>query len=245
MNRLKVVTYNIHKGVQGLGPMSRLQIHDLGLAIEQLDADLVFLQEVRAFNHAQAKRFSNWPEIPQADFLAPLGYHAVYQTNAYTRHGEHGNALLSRWPVLGQFHHNISDHRFEQRGLLHVVLNWQNLKLHAIVVHLGLLHGSRIRQIAMLHNYLDEKVPHHEKVIVAGDFNDWGSSVTRMMRSQGFVCQVQRTPTFPSRLPLTQLDHVYVRGLMLEHISVPMGKIWARLSDHLPLQATLRWESEP
>ena len=33
---LKVATYNIHKGVQGLGPARRLEIHNLGLAIEQL-----------------------------------------------------------------------------------------------------------------------------------------------------------------------------------------------------------------
>ena len=41
-------------------------------------------------------------EKGQAEFLAPLGYTAVYETNAYTRHGEHGNALLTRWPVIRQ-----------------------------------------------------------------------------------------------------------------------------------------------
>ena len=43
---LRVATYNIHKGVQGLGPARRLEIHNLGHAIEQLDADIVCLQEV-------------------------------------------------------------------------------------------------------------------------------------------------------------------------------------------------------
>src|SRR5256885_3792383 len=52
------------------------------------------------------------------DALPILGYEAVYRTNAYTRHGEHGNALLTRWPVVGHQHEDISDHRFEQRGLL-------------------------------------------------------------------------------------------------------------------------------
>ena len=45
---LRVATYNIHKGVQGLGPARRLEIHNLGHAVEQLDADIVCLQEVRA-----------------------------------------------------------------------------------------------------------------------------------------------------------------------------------------------------
>jgi endonuclease/exonuclease/phosphatase family metal-dependent hydrolase len=44
---LRVATYNIHKGVRGVGPGRRLEIHNLGLGIEALDADLVCLQEVR------------------------------------------------------------------------------------------------------------------------------------------------------------------------------------------------------
>ena len=47
---LRVATYNIHKGVRGVGPAKRLEIHNLGLAIEALDADLVCLQEVRRFH---------------------------------------------------------------------------------------------------------------------------------------------------------------------------------------------------
>ena len=50
--RLRVATYNIHKGVRGVGPMRRLEIHNLGLGVEALDADLVFLQEVRSFHRA-------------------------------------------------------------------------------------------------------------------------------------------------------------------------------------------------
>ena len=40
---LRVATYNIHKGVRGMGPNRRLEIHNLGLGIEALDADLVYL----------------------------------------------------------------------------------------------------------------------------------------------------------------------------------------------------------
>ena len=38
---LRVATWNIHKGVQGVGPAKRLEIHNIGHAVEQLDADLV------------------------------------------------------------------------------------------------------------------------------------------------------------------------------------------------------------
>ena len=62
-------------------------------ALAALDADIVCLQEVRHFNTPLARRFSHWPSEGQAQVLAPLGYHVVYQTNARTIHGEHGNAL--------------------------------------------------------------------------------------------------------------------------------------------------------
>jgi len=43
MSRLRVATYNIHKGVRGIGAARRLEIHNLVLGVEALDADLVFL----------------------------------------------------------------------------------------------------------------------------------------------------------------------------------------------------------
>ena len=55
---LRVATYNIHKGVQGVGPTRRLEIHNLALAIETLDADIVCLQEVRQGNRKEAIYFT-------------------------------------------------------------------------------------------------------------------------------------------------------------------------------------------
>ncbi len=235
---LRVATYNIHKGVQGIGPASRLEIHNLGHAIEQLDADIVCLQEVRKLNRKGAQRFARWPELPQADFLAPEGYQAVYETNAYTRHGEHGNALLSRWPVVKHRHEDMSDHRFEQRGLLHVELEIESRPVHAIVVHLGLIRGSRIRQIAQLREFVEREVPAHEPLVVAGDFNDWGARMRIAMNAMGMHdFAAARSLTYPSRLPITQLDFVYARHLVPVSVSVPRGRIWGRMSDHLPLVA--------
>ena len=68
MTLVRVATYNIHKGVQGIGPARRLEIHNLGHAVEQLDADIVCLQEVRKLNRGEAAFFAHWPTIPQADY---------------------------------------------------------------------------------------------------------------------------------------------------------------------------------
>lgn len=243
-DRLRIATYNIHKGVQGIGPTRRLEIHNLGQAVQQLDADIICLQEVRKLHRREAQYFAHWPDVPQADFLAPDGYAAIYRTNAITRHGEHGNALLTRWPVLGHQHEDISDHRFEQRGLLHVELDIQTRPVHVVVVHLGLIPGSRVRQIHRLQAFIEREVPSASPLVVAGDFNDWGQQIKRMLAGLG-LHEYEETPahrafTYPARLPIVQLDHVYVRGLEPLGLQVPRGRNWWRMSDHLPLVAEFR-----
>mgnify|MGYP000402649202 CR=1 FL=1 len=240
---LRVATWNIHKGVQGLGPARRLEIHNIGHAEEQLDADIVCLQEVRRMNRREERYFSHWPAQPQADYLAPEGYEAVYRTNATTRHGEHGNAMLSRWPVLSHQHRDISDHRFEQRGFLHTEVQVVDRVVHVIVVHLGLIPASRVRQITQLLAFIAREIPHDAPVLVAGDFNDWGRRVGKMMQGAGLVEWTHsRALTYPSRLPIVQLDHVYARGLRPMGVMVPHGRIWRRMSDHLPLVAEFQWD---
>jgi endonuclease/exonuclease/phosphatase family metal-dependent hydrolase len=39
--------------------------------------------------------------------------------------------------------HDVSDHAYEQRGILHCVLETPAGKVHCYVVHLGLFEGSR------------------------------------------------------------------------------------------------------
>ena len=250
MNTLRVATYNIHKGVQGLGPVRRLEIHNLQHAVAQLDADIVCLQEVRLFHHREAAFFDQtwfgWPEQGQAEFLAPAGYEVAYRTNAKTRFGEHGNALLSRWPLGDVGHHDVSDHAFEQRGLLHVPVHWQGTVVHVVVAHFGLIHASRMRQVDRLAAFLREHVPAGAPALVAGDFNDWGERLDPAMRAHGLrragLQGQARRATFPSRLPVFALDRVYTVGLRCTGLQVPRGPSWARMSDHLPLVVELALE---
>jgi len=253
---LRVATYNIHKGVRGVGPRKRLEIHNLGRAVEAFDADLVCLQEVRLYHHREARRFQGvgpgWPENGQAEYLAPAGYAVAYRTNAVTRHGEHGNALLSRWPIGDIGHHDVSDHRFEQRGLLHVPVQWAGGLVHAVVAHFGLAHASRVRQVQRLARYLAAEVPPDEPLLVAGDFNDWGEKLDEPMRGIGLQRAVDPRPllpapqpTFPALAPVFALDRVYLRGLRCVATQVPRGAAWARWSDHLPLLADLVLMSAP
>ncbi|MCB2027168.1 MAG: endonuclease/exonuclease/phosphatase family protein, partial [Ottowia sp.] len=105
--RLRVATYNIHKGVlNDLFGLRRVPvIHELRDRLHELDADLVFLQEVQGHHARNASRFAQWPNEPQHQFLARSAsmrhvFESAYGNNANYLHGHHGNALLSRYPIV-------------------------------------------------------------------------------------------------------------------------------------------------
>ena len=73
-------------------------------------------------------------------------------------------------------------------------------------------------------------------LVVAGDFNDWGTRIQRTLHGIGMrSSDTVRCPTYPSRLPVVQLDQIFARGLKPLSLHVPRGRIWGRMSDHLPL----------
>jgi endonuclease/exonuclease/phosphatase family metal-dependent hydrolase len=172
-----------------------------------------------------------------------LGYTPIYQTNAITKHGEHGNALLTRWPVIKHQHEDMSDHRFEQRGLLHVEVLVHGRLIHVIVVHLGLIKSSRRRQVAQLCTFIQREIPKNVPLLVAGDFNDWGSTSDTVLKAEQLFAfktnpiTTKKLRTYPARLPLVQFDYVFARHLNAKQATVPSGQQWARMSDHLPLIA--------
>ncbi|CAN5284761.1 endonuclease/exonuclease/phosphatase family protein [soil metagenome] len=252
---LRVATYNIHKGVSAFNLRNR--VHDLRLALATLQADILCLQEVQEVSARNAKRFANWPIETQSAFLAGADYHCVYGRNAVYAHGHHGNAILSKFAFDSSLNHDISDHRFEQRGMLHAVLDVGGRPVHCVNVHLGLFEHSRRRQADALIALVEQAVPSDCPLVICGDFNDWNNRLTMRLTSALDVREVgveQRTSagahydlrgfqkpsrTFPSFLPWLTLDRIYVRGLRVKSSEVHGGRIWARVSDHAPLVADL------
>jgi endonuclease/exonuclease/phosphatase family metal-dependent hydrolase len=120
-----------------------------------------------------------------------------------------------------------------------VAIDLDGRTVHTIVVHLGLIKGSRIRQIAQLREFVEREIPPGEALVVAGDFNDWGARMRYAMNAMGMRdssdLRGPRTLTYPSRLPVAQLDFIYGRQVEPVACTVPRGPIWARMSDHLPL----------
>jgi len=122
---LHIATYNIHKGLSFF--KRRLVIHEVRQHLRVLNADLMFLQEVQGGHAGNAQRFSGWPNQAQHEFLADSVWtDYAYGKNAVYDGGHHGNAILSRFPILRWDNEDISEHRFESRGLLHCEVNVPN-----------------------------------------------------------------------------------------------------------------------
>ena len=260
--KLRIATYNIHKGVTSLA--QRPRIHSLKRALRSLDAELVFLQEVQGQHDLLAVRLGNpLLTISQDQFLAGRLYHSAYGMNAVYDHGHHGNALLSRYRIVSSENFDVSDHALESRGILHCVIETEYANVHCFVVHLGLFAGSRRRQTEALIRHAQESVPADAPIIIAGDFNDWQNQLGDMLRASLGVTEVfddqgvgegfsdylrrltgrraKKTParTFPVAKPWLRLDRIYLRGFKVESAQVLQGIRWSRLSDHAPIIATL------
>jgi endonuclease/exonuclease/phosphatase family metal-dependent hydrolase len=266
--KIKVATYNIHKGMTSVRAQPR--VHALKQAIAAFDAQMIFLQEVQGRHDKHAMVYGNrkgsskhWPEEAQHEFLAGDSHHVAYGLNAAYDHGHHGNALLSAFPIQHHSNQDVSDHAYEKRGILHCVVEADGEEVHCYVIHLGLFASSRGRQTEALVRAVCETAPPDAPVIIAGDFNDWRNELSDTLRRELGVIEVfdeRRAPgnrlgkmfrrgegeprqkparTFPAALPCLPLDRIYVRGFTVETAQVMSGPKWAKLSDHAPVVATL------
>jgi endonuclease/exonuclease/phosphatase family metal-dependent hydrolase len=246
---LRVLTLNAHMGFTPLN--RRFILQELREAVRAAAADLVFLQEVIGSDAKQAQRHKNWPQATQYEYLADtLWSDHAYGRNAVYPHGDHGNALLSRFPIRSHRNHDASRGRTEARGFLHCLIDMGDMTggvLHAICVHLGLFERERGHQLDLLCRLIERDVPADAPLVVAGDFNDWRKRAhEHLSRCAGlrdvFVAATgQVARTFPARWPLLPLDRIYVRNAHATQTRVLSARPWSHLSDHAPLAAELQW----
>lgn len=246
---LRVATYNIHKGFSHFN--RRMMVHELRDHLRLLNADIVFLQEVLGQHERHAERFDDWPAEPQYEFLADSVWRDyAYGRNAVYDHGHHGNAILSRYPIINASNEDISAHVFERRGLLHCEIELPGIArpLHCVCVHLALNERGRRHQIGALIQRMHRLVPDGAPAIVAGDFNDWRNMAGNRLADALDLREAFRDQrgkparSYPSTFPVLRLDRIYVRGFEIQHAEVHHGFPWSRISDHAALSARLRFE---
>jgi endonuclease/exonuclease/phosphatase family metal-dependent hydrolase len=238
--QLRLVTYNIHKGIGGVDRLYRPQ--RVVEAIEHCEPDILLLQEVddgvpRSHRHRQVDLLGDALNLP----------HRAYQANVRLKMGHYGNAILSRYPLTDVHNLDLSVRMKKRRRALVAhcrVTSGDHIRTLLIYnLHLGLAGFERTIQLKRV---LTSKVLKHTRhdtgVILAGDYNDvWGSLGRRLLEPQGFKAACQRRRTFPAVLPMRPLDRVYYRGrLNLDHSFASRTQIARQASDHLPLVVVFR-----
>ena len=248
MSALNIVTYNIHKGLSHFN--RRIVLHELRERLRILDADIVFLQEVRGESDHYGKCNLDCRASSQYEFLADkIWLHQVYGKNSVYIGGHHGNAILSLYPILESGNKDVSAHRFENRGLLHCVIHLPeenkisgSQSLHCVCVHFGLFKRGRRMQFNALVDHIKKVIPADAPLIVAGDFNDWRNDANRLLTHELDLQEVFEVSTgkparsFPAGMPLLRMDRIYVRGMLIKHSE---AHVWRKISDHMALSAML------
>ncbi|WP_445083135.1 endonuclease/exonuclease/phosphatase family protein [Candidatus Nitrotoga sp. M5] len=241
----RVLTVNMHKGFGFLN--RRFILPELRSAVRAVQADVVFLQEVQGDHTEHAMRQADWPPVPQYEFLADeMWPEFAYGRNAVYPQGHHGNALLSKYPIVQNQNWDMSIEGTERRGLLHCTLAVPGFgDVHAVCVHLGLLEDHRRQQLDILCAMVNDEIPPQAPLVVAGDFNDWRSRANDHLTHDAGLQEVfemvygRSARTFPARFPVFRLDRIYVRGAGAHAPMVLPRRPWSHLSDHAPLAADI------
>lgn len=240
--KLRILTYNIHKGFSTLG--IDFTLHQIKQSLRETQADIILLQEVVGENSRHQKNLPEWPSEAQFEFLADsVWHHHSYGKNAVFDESHHGNAILSKFPIVKEENLNISTNRWEQRGLLHceICVPALDKNLHLFNVHLDLSERGRRQQNEMIIRRIREVVPDDHPFVLGGDFNDWNQALHAELLQEAQLQESHSTlhqepaKSFPSFFPTLALDRLYYRNLRVLKSTTLSHSTWAQLSDHLPL----------
>jgi endonuclease/exonuclease/phosphatase family metal-dependent hydrolase len=221
------MTWNIH-GALGRNP--RFDLDRVIALVRRHAPDIVALQEVDS-RRSRAEGAGNPFDVLQAT----LGAHGIGAKSVVTADGEYGQALFSRWPLVHREVHDLSFPEREPRRAICADVDTPGGPLRVVATHLGLSLRERRSQAILLLNMLGRL---DRPTVALGDFNDWfwaGSVRRGLERALAGVC---RHRTFPARLPVFQLDRIYVSpasalvGSRTDHDA-------RHISDHLPVIADI------
>lgn len=220
----QIATYNVHRwaGVRG----GKQYVPDrVGVVLDEIGADVIALQEVlRPFDRPD----------PLRSIARSLGMHLAFVVTRMHKRGELGNAVLSRWPLVGAEAIDLTFSRLERRAALAVRLADDATALRIVSTHLAIVDRTRTRQV---HALLDH--PHFDggPTILLGDMNAW----RRNPASRGLDAYAERhhnarwPASWPSPRPILALDRVYSSGVRITGLHAHETAASRQASDHLPV----------
>ncbi len=230
---MRLLTYNIHKGIGG---SDRRYVLDRVIdVIAQEKPDLVCLQEVD--RHVRRSQYHDQPAL----LARSLGAAAhLYQLNVPHQEGGYGNLILSRWPFRSQHQISLRHWRRKPRGAQMVIVDTPEGPVHLVNWHLGLRERERRWQANHLLSHHLFQQGAHLPTLIAGDFNDWRNTLGKHAfgphRFHQVTAPALRFRSFPAFLAVAALDKVFCRGtLHVRHARIVRTRLARRASDHLPL----------
>ena len=230
---MRLLSYNIHKGIGGRDRRYRLE--RIKQAIERENPDIICLQEVD--RNVRRSGNDNQPQLLGKYFRAAG---RCFQLNHRLKKGGYGNLILSRWPILSRHNLSLRQGNRKERGALLAVIDSPEGPLHVANCHLGLAEQERQWQVERLlkHRLFAESA--HLPSVVVGDMNDWRNKLyANVLKSHGFehvTAPISRFRSFPAYMPVASLDKAFARGTInVVGARVVRTRLSRVASDHLPL----------
>jgi endonuclease/exonuclease/phosphatase family metal-dependent hydrolase len=230
---MRILSYNIHKGIGGRDRLYRFQrVLDV---IEAENPDILCLQEVA--RHSPRSHYDDQPQLLAKYFKLEA---EAFQQNVHLQQGGYGNLILSRWPLVSKHQISLRWNMKKPRGAQLVVVRTPEGPLHLVNFHLGLADAERHWQIEHLLNHHLFGESANLSTLLIGDYNDWRNRLHRGLLSEhGFqqvTTPISRFRSFPAYLALSSLDKAFFRGIVfIRHARVVRNYLTRRASDHLPL----------
>lgn len=239
----RILSYNVHRC---LGTDGRLSPERIAEVIASCEPDVVALQELDV-------RRARSNGVDQAHEIARLlGMQMHFHPALRVLEEEYGDAILTHRPSrlvkAGALPGLAGRPSLEPRGALWVAVNMGGVEVQIINTHLGLRRHERLAQVDTLlgPEWLGHPVC-RDPVILAGDFNAIPRSrayhrlATRLRDAQCTPHVPRPRPTFPGRMPLLRIDHVFaspsIQVARADTIRTPLARA---ASDHLPLLVEFR-----
>lgn len=230
---MRVLSYNIHKGIGGRDRLYRLERVLEVIAAEE--PDILCLQEVD--RNVRRSRFENQPDRFAAHFEFD---HRLFQLNVHVQTGGYGNLILSRWPMQSHHQVQLTKQTKKPRGAQMAVIETPKGPIQLVNWHLGLGERERhwqTRRLLEHHLFCESR---HLPQLIIGDSNDWRNTLGKgpfvVHGFQQLTAPISRFRSFPAYMPLGSLDKAFWRG-EFSQISAHVAKrrIARDASDHLPL----------
>jgi endonuclease/exonuclease/phosphatase family metal-dependent hydrolase len=253
---LRVATYNVHycKGLDG-----RFAPERIARVLRDIDPDIVALQEL------DCGRQRSRGDDQLATLAKELGLYSLFCPSIENGEERYGHGLLSTRPLtlVTQARLPTGDVPvIEPRDGLHASFAVSDTVISVISTHLGLARAERAAQIDRLlkEDFLGGVGPNRPAIFM-GDLNlAPGGKLYRQLVAGWDVQHAKDRPvfrdvqahapghvavkTFPSFLPVRQLDHIFVTPqLRILGVRSPANLLTRRASDHLPLVAELEFDA--